>query len=198
MEFQLPLNWWMSLPDFWSINSRWMDRIHPLEDNLSVGNLRTPGVVNEKLVARSPPATGYSIPFHENQTSVFFLRQPCFFFHAKTRKKRVFPKIGVPQNGWFIMENPIKMDDLGVSLFSETPKLRTFSQLLWAQQRTWLCHWLPSTVQPGANLLDIEVRELPCRFWWKWWKCRFFLWRRLFFMEMLQPLFSTKYFLFCS
>ena len=26
----------------------------------------------------------------------------------------VFPKIGVPQNRWFIMENPMKMDDLGV------------------------------------------------------------------------------------
>ena len=43
----------------------------------------------------------------------------------------VYPKIVVPQNGWFIMENPIKMDDLGVPPFKETSMWRkTYSSLL--------------------------------------------------------------------
>ena len=33
----------------------------------------------------------------------------------------VFPKIGVPQNGWLIRENPIRLDDLGVHYFWKHP-----------------------------------------------------------------------------
>ena len=45
---------------------------------------------------------------------------PGLTMQARPERIWVFPTIGVLQNGWFIMENPIKMDDLGVPLFSET------------------------------------------------------------------------------
>ncbi len=53
--------------------------------------------------------------------SVHFQKlEPCkengqvIMFLNNISNKWMFPKIGVPQNGWFIIENPIKMDDLGV------------------------------------------------------------------------------------
>ena len=46
-----------------------------------------------------------------------------------------FPNIGVPQNGWFLMENSIKMDDLGVPLFLETPICWISTQ--YRQSRHW-------------------------------------------------------------
>ena len=46
--------------------------------------------------------------------------------HCVFLKYGCFQKIGIPQNGWFVMANPIKMDDLGVPLFSETSKYRKY------------------------------------------------------------------------
>jgi len=37
----------------------------------------------------------------------------AFRYFLKFSYRWVFPKIVVPQNGWFMMEIPIKMDDLG-------------------------------------------------------------------------------------
>ena len=52
-------------------------------------------------------------------------------FMGKLVGKWVFPKIGVPENGWFVMKNPIKMDDLGVPLFLETAKYTKVPWILW-------------------------------------------------------------------
>ena len=58
----------------------------------------------------------------------------------------MFPKIGVPQNGWFRMENPIEMDDLGLPLFSETSNY------------SFLCFVIPNTREIYVSYL-IEMHQ---------------------------------------
>ena len=61
----------------------------------------------------------YLVPHHlqffqeDLETSSFC--SCSFFFHPSriSLYTRVFPKIGIPQNAWFIRENPIRVDDLG-------------------------------------------------------------------------------------
>ena len=60
--------------------------------------------------------TNQSLTSSTNQLMDFESARGNVYQNQETSRERdiwVFPKIGVPQNVWFIMENFIKMDDLG-------------------------------------------------------------------------------------
>ena len=77
--------------------------------------------------------------------------------------------MGVPQNGGFVMENPIKMDDLRVPLFQKTSIwMKNTFHLGFTNCRDWLegCTRAPTVWPPGGPCLACVKartgRNFPC------------------------------------
>ena len=84
--------------------------------------------------------------------------KPMFNFRRSisATTKWVFPKIGIPQNGWFIMENPIKIGWFGgTTVFRKHPNQSSFSIFL---DDLWCFFHTPQTSTPDSS---VNVQVLP-------------------------------------
>ena len=89
-----------------------MEDVFLLEKGETVDNIKLVPIETSDLVV------GVQRWFHCSPDSFIAATSSCCFFLNQKIPQRAtvtvpiwgFPKIGVPQNGWFIMENPMKMD----------------------------------------------------------------------------------------
>ena len=117
--------------------SAWILKIYPLPKTTAVviGSIRGKDSC-ERLPScappiEEPPVVGSHAPFP---------RDRCGYLMACQNGE--FPWMGVPQNGLFYTETPIKLDDFGVPLFMETPKCSPlFRQLSWSCSKTFDSSW---------------------------------------------------------
>ncbi len=103
----------------------WQDMHHPLKWMCWFLNLTLMTLLLSKSRCSRGPNSG-TIDSQTSRKDTVLLSEDSWLASPKKMKCQiwVFPRIGVPQNGWFIMENLIKMDDLGgPPLFLETPIL---------------------------------------------------------------------------
>ena len=119
---------------------------------------------NYPSVSFWPPMGNYSLP----KSNCF--RSPGSYGRCFNILVWVFPKIGIPQNGWFIMENPIKMDDLGYPYFRKHPYVLNFQGLyFWSAFLFFLpcpvgfTHLFSGAMFPELVLQLYVIRHSTCK-----------------------------------
>ena len=90
------------------------------------------------------------------------LSPPRGFTHSFCLKESwvhmwVFPKIEVPQNGWFIMENPIKMGWLGGTTIFGNTYVKIVVELVLSNQKTANVLW--SSISKSHSLDSVKYIE---------------------------------------